>query len=120
MRAWITVAIRRHENSLEINADGWCLAAEAVKSVQFTLCGVSRRLPIYLPRPDVHAAINADNAYPPLHALCSGINGQIMLPGLAADDNPIAVDVDILAVDGRVVPRGRFMITPGADAILVN
>jgi ubiquinone/menaquinone biosynthesis C-methylase UbiE len=120
MRLWMMLSIERHENDIELIAHGWCVAAMAVRSVQFSLCGISHRLPIYLPRPDVHGAINADGTFPALHALCSGIDGRIRLKDVAAGGDPIAVDVEILTVDGRVVPKGRCMVVPDGDGVLVS
>ncbi|HEY4174113.1 MAG TPA: hypothetical protein VGM42_13875, partial [Rhodopila sp.] len=96
------------------------LADEMVRAMQFTLCGVTRRLPVYLPRPDVHASINAEALYPALHALCSGISGRIPLTDLAFGDGPIPVDVAILTVSGRAIPRRRQLIRPDDEGILVN
>lgn len=120
VRMWMTLAIECRGTEVDMVAEGWCLAGEMVRAVRFTLCGVDRRLPIYLPRPDVHAAMNAGNAYPALHALCSGINGRIPLAEMAIGDDPIPVDVDILTAGDRVVPRGRYLIKPNAGSVLVS
>ena len=120
VRMWMTLAIERRGNDVDLVAEGWCLASEMVRAVRLTLCGVVRKLPIYLPRPDVHAAMNAGSIFLPLHALCSGLQGRIPLTDLAIGDGPVAVDVDILTADNCVVPKGRYLVKPNDGNVLVS
>ena len=118
VRLWLALALEQAERGLELVLDGWCLAPFPVRAVQVAVTGRRRRMPVWLPRPDVHAAINADGAYPPLHSLCSGTRGRIALE--PADDGSAEVCVEIVAADGTVLPRGRVRLEPGGPQLLLQ
>ena len=107
----LVLRLDRDDEGLALYAGGWCLSGAQVRSVQISSGGVARRLPIWRPRPDVQNAVNADNAYPPLHALCCGIEGVVRLAGTASDR--IEVRVDVMAVDGTLMPARTVVITVG-------
>jgi SAM-dependent methyltransferase len=103
-RTMMVLRLDRDGEDLRLVVTGWCVSGAPVRSVRISAGGVVRRIPIWRPRPDVQAAINRDNVYPPLHALCSGFEGVVRLPAPAADDATIQVTVDIVPVDGPLVP----------------
>jgi hypothetical protein len=107
------LTLEQGANGPELAADGWCVAEAPVRAVEFTLFGRRVRMPVWLPRPDVQTAVNANGAYPPLHALCSGINGRIVLEGVPA--GPVEVSVSLVAGDEARLPRGAVTLQPGAE-----
>jgi 2-polyprenyl-3-methyl-5-hydroxy-6-metoxy-1,4-benzoquinol methylase len=111
VRMALVLRLDRDDEGLALYAGGWCLSGAPVRSVQIRAGDVARRLPIWRPRPDVQNAMNRDNAYPPLHALCSGIEGVVRLPG--AQDDRIEVRVDVVAVDGTLLPARTVALTVG-------
>jgi len=117
---YLTVALRRDEAGLEITADGWCLAGEAVKSVQFSVGDIRGRLPIWRPRLDLLTMPGRSEAYPPLHVLCSGIEGTVHLAGVSAVDEPVEVSVEVVAVDGRLLPGRRIVLMPDGDSAVIH
>lgn len=100
--------------------NGWCVAVARVKSVEITVDGARCRLPIWRPRPDVQAAVNTDNTYPPLHALCSGIAATIELRSYVAGAAPVAVKIDVVTVDGRMIPAGTVALVPGGRSEVLS
>jgi ubiquinone/menaquinone biosynthesis C-methylase UbiE len=111
MRMALVLRLDRDDEGLALYAGGWCLSGPPVRSVQISSGGVARRLPIWRPRPDVQNAVNRDNIYPPLHALCSGIEGVVRLPGTHGDR--IEVRIDVVAVDGTLLPARTVALTVG-------
>jgi ubiquinone/menaquinone biosynthesis C-methylase UbiE len=107
----LVLRLDRDDEGLALYAGGWCLSGTPVRSVQISSGGVARRLPIWRPRPDVQNVVNRDNKYPPLHALCSGIEGVVRLPG--TPDDRIEVRVDVVAVDGTLLPARAVVLTVG-------
>ncbi len=105
----LTLRLGRDDTELGLQVSGWCLSDAPVKSVQIGTCGVIRRIPIWRPRPDVQTALNRDNLYPPLHALCSGVEGTVRLAG----NDTIEVTVDIVAVDGALQPVRTVSLAVG-------
>ncbi len=108
-RLWLRLARDPANEAAGLLADGWCVAVDRVKSVQINAGGGRTRIPIWLPRPDVHLGINAAGGYPALHALCSGFEGRVLLG--AAKGMPVQVKVDLVTADDRIVPVGTAMLT---------
>lgn len=96
----LILGLNRHDADLQVSVAGWCLSDVPVRSVQISTCGAVRRVPIWRPRPDVQRALNANNLYPPLHAMCSGIDGTVPIPCASPDANTIEIAVHLLPVDG--------------------
>jgi SAM-dependent methyltransferase len=107
----LALGLRRNDGDLEITATGWCLANVPVRSVQVSACGAVRRVPIWRPRPDVQRALNATNVYPPLHALCSGIDGSVQIRPPDADADTIEVTVHVVPVDGAPLAVRTLSLT---------
>jgi hypothetical protein len=107
----LVLRLDRDDDGLALYAGGWCLSGTPVRSVQISSGNVARRLPIWRPRPDVQNAVNRDNMYPPLHALCSGIEGVVRLPDTQGDE--IEVRIDVVAVDGSLLPARAVALTVG-------
>ena len=107
----LELRLDRDDKGLALHVGGWCLSGAPVRSVQITTGATVRRLPIWRPRPDVQHAVNPENAYPPLHALCSGIDGVIRLP--KARGNRIKIHIDVLTLDGTKLPPRTAALAPG-------
>jgi ubiquinone/menaquinone biosynthesis C-methylase UbiE len=105
-KLWLDFHACPHAQGIEIFVSGWCLAGEPVRAVQFTSRESTQKLPIWRPRPDVHARMNVNNEYPPLHALCSGIEGRFRVGRAAVVGATVRLEVDIIAVDGRLLHAG--------------
>jgi hypothetical protein len=91
-----------------------------MRAVDVELCGVRTRMPIWLPRPDVHRAINQAGEYPPLHALCCGIAGNIVVTDGAVAGDTIEVSVRVLPVNGPAFPIQRLMLSPDGDSMVLE
>nr|WP_294502335.1 hypothetical protein [uncultured Rhodopila sp.] len=104
---------------MAIDATGWCLAAEPVKSVQLGANGAGGRLPIWRPWIDLLDWPEA-RAYPPLHVICAGIEGTIDLPGVRSDGQPMRVIFCVVALDDRLLAPVSFMLTPDGEAGMVE
>lgn len=109
----LSLGLRRNDAELDISIAGWCLADMPVRSIQVSACGAVRRVPIWRPRPDVQQALNAGNVYPPLHALCSGIDDSVRIRPFDADANTIEVMVHVVPVDGPPLPVRVVSLTVG-------
>jgi SAM-dependent methyltransferase len=114
-RTTLVLRLDRDGEDLVLLVTGWCVSGAPVRSVRISTDGVVRRIPIWRPRPDVQAAINRDNVYPPLHALCSGIEGTVRLHVSGAGDTVIQVAVDIVPVDGPPLPVRTVSLTVGGS-----
>ncbi|HYZ20540.1 MAG TPA: class I SAM-dependent methyltransferase [Rhodopila sp.] len=117
-RLWLMLTLHQGSKDPELAVDGWCVAEAPVRAVELTLLGRHIRMPVWRPRPDVQAAVNANGAYPPLHALCSGINGRIVLEGIPAQ--PVQVAVHLVAGGETRLPRGIVTLQPGGEGQLIQ
>jgi SAM-dependent methyltransferase len=105
-KLWLDIQASRNGQGVEVFVTGWCLAGEPVRAIQITSGGAGRRLPIWRPRPDVHTRMNGKNEYPPLHALCSGIEGRVRLEAIDANQDRIRLTIHVVMVDGRLMLGG--------------
>ena len=117
---WLELAIQQTDDCLEIVAEGWCAAADRVKSVEMAFGGHKLHLPIWRPRPDVQIAINSGLVYPALHAICSGISGKVPLRDHDGADGPISVQVAIVAIDNRIIPVGAIDLMPNGGSEVLS
>jgi hypothetical protein len=74
---------------------------------------VSREAPVWLPRADVHLALNADRSYATWNSLCCGVSSELRFDAISpADDR--ACSIDLVFDDNRFVPIARGgMLRPG-------
>lgn len=115
IRLSLTVALRSDAGGLAIDANGWCLAGEPIKSVQLGANGAGGRLPVWRPRIDLIDVADTDG-YPPLHAFCAGIEGTIRVAGAPSGGQPVQVIFCVVALDGRLLTPLSFMLTPDGEA----
>jgi len=101
LRMWLELWIDQRSTGAAIVASGWCVAAERLRAIELGFGNSKVRLPIWIARLDVLASVNAEANYPNLHALCSGIHGEVALA--MAPNVPSAVSVAAVGVgDGKV------------------
>ena len=101
LRMWLELRIETRGAGAAIVVSGWCVAAEQLRAIELSVGPSQVRLPIWIARLDVLAAVNADAIYPNLHALCSGIQDEV--PLAAAPRASLTVDVAAVGVgDGRL------------------
>jgi hypothetical protein len=117
-RLWLMLTLHPGRKDPELAVDGWCVAEAPIRAVELTLLGRHIRLPVWRPRPDVQAAVNANGAYPPLHALCSGIDGRIVLEGVPAQ--PVQVAIHLVAEGEMRLPRGTVTLHPDGKGRLIQ
>ncbi|MBS0638236.1 MAG: methyltransferase [Proteobacteria bacterium] len=112
LRMWLELKIEQGDKGAILSAHGWCVAAEPVRAIELTFGRQIARLPVWLARLDVVRAVNAEGLYPNLQALCSGIDGAVMLVDRTA--LPVAIRVAAVAVaGGRLTVGSATLTTPG-------
>ncbi len=108
VHCYVTLQILEVAEQTSITIDGWCFSHADLAWLVADMDGASWKFPIWLPRPDVQAAMNIDGDAPTVNVVCSGASG-----GIAVDRTTDAfhVDVAVMTVDGIVVPLGRAAMT---------
>ena len=101
---FIELLARPSTDGLTLTVGGWCLAAADVKAVRITLDGATVAPTVWLPRPDVHLAMNQAGRYPAWNALCCGLSAEEFLPGAQARDGEVPLRVEIVLASGIVLP----------------
>jgi ubiquinone/menaquinone biosynthesis C-methylase UbiE len=89
---------------MRVKLHGWCLANSDIKSVRVTIDGIARETPVWLPRADVHLALNRDGGYAVWNSLCCGVDceWQFTMEQLAAAE--LSLGIDLMFCDHRFVP----------------
>jgi ubiquinone/menaquinone biosynthesis C-methylase UbiE len=101
---WVlTLTAERTATGLRVKAEGWCLAIADLKSVRVTIEGVACEAPVWLPRADVHIALNTDRSYPAWNSLCSGVGSELRFDAVRQGDE-IDCRIDLVFNDNRFVP----------------
>ena len=90
-------------DGIRLRTEGWCLLNVEVRWIRVTLNGVAKDVPLWLPRPDVHLALNKSGLYGAWNALCCGLDADLIYPGVQAGDDGLAVAVEIVLCDGNVL-----------------
>jgi SAM-dependent methyltransferase len=118
MVLWLTLGLEPAETGFDLVAEGWCVSGIAVRAVELTWNGARHRIPVWLPRPDVQQALNANGRFPALHALCSGISGRLSAGPAAGTGLEVAVVA--LCTDGTAIERGTVTIRHGEGSVTVR
>jgi 2-polyprenyl-3-methyl-5-hydroxy-6-metoxy-1,4-benzoquinol methylase len=103
LRWVLALATQTTLEGLQIKAEGWCVANADIKSVRVAIDGVAHETPVWLPRPDVHMAINANGAYAAWNSLCCGVDGQLIYDVARTAGQESALTVDLVFDDDRFV-----------------
>lgn len=101
---FIEIMAHPSADGLTLTVGGWCLAAADIKAVRITLDGVTVAPTVWLPRPDVHLAMNQAGHYPAWNALCCGLSAEEFLPGSRARNGEVPLRVEIVLASGIVLP----------------
>jgi 2-polyprenyl-3-methyl-5-hydroxy-6-metoxy-1,4-benzoquinol methylase len=104
LRYVLTLTARRMPEGLQVKVEGWCLTNPDSKSVRLTIEDVSREAPIWLPRADVHLALNADRSYAVWNSLCCGIGSDLWFHGRYPAADTIGCCIDLVFANERLVP----------------
>jgi hypothetical protein len=87
---------------VQISVAGWCVAIPDAAWLKITFCGQTKTAPVWLPRPDVLAAVSGAGFYPSKSLLCSGVNQAFQLAAPQSDD--WRMEASIIATDGTEFP----------------
>lgn len=99
----IELLARDTPNGIAVTVGGWCLCNTDVKWVRLTLDNVTRHVPVWRPRPDVHEVLNRNRVYHPLNTLCSGLASELLFDGVRAEGSSHPFRLDILLANGLTV-----------------
>jgi SAM-dependent methyltransferase len=105
---------RPTETGIHLSLGGWCLAATDVRWVRVTLADTTLNASVWRPRQDVHAVMNQQGLYPPLNAICSGIEAEMVFEGLQPQDDRVPLRFDIVLANDLIVAG------PAPDALVMN
>jgi SAM-dependent methyltransferase len=97
-----------------VTVGGWCLCNTDVRWIRLTLDGVTGRVPVWRPRPDVHDVLNRGGLYHPLNTLCSGLADDILFEGTHATENACALRLEIVLTNGLIVTG------PAPETLMMN
>jgi hypothetical protein len=89
---------------IRLKIEGWCLANADIKSMRVTLDGAARQVPVWLPRADVHLAMNRGGGYAAWNSLCCGFDSAMLFETVDSSSIKLEVSVDAVFDDGRFVP----------------
>jgi hypothetical protein len=104
MPRWSVELLGRHApDGVVVTVGGWCLGNTDVLWVRVVLDGVARQTPVWRQRPDVHEVLNRARIYHSLNALCSGLDGDLLFPGVYPGNDGCTLHVEIILSGGLVV-----------------
>ncbi|HEY2616543.1 MAG TPA: class I SAM-dependent methyltransferase [Acetobacteraceae bacterium] len=107
LRWVLTLTAQSAPTELRVKIEGWCLANADLKSVRVTIGAASREAPVWLPRADVHLALNADRSYATWNSLCCGISSELRFDAITPADGDLACSIDLVFDGNRFVPITR-------------
>jgi SAM-dependent methyltransferase len=85
--------------------DGWVCSPLAVRRLVVEAGGREHLGAVWRPRPDVHKVINGSRLFPPIHALCSGVEESFEL-----DRSPGGVRVTVETAQGHRLALGGMVL----------
>jgi hypothetical protein len=95
--------IRPATRGVSLTLSGWCLVNADAIWVRVTLGGAARQAPIWVPRPDVHLAVNQAGLYTAWNALCCGVQADLPFDDLAVPEEGATLAVDIILGNGAMI-----------------
>jgi ubiquinone/menaquinone biosynthesis C-methylase UbiE len=107
IRCYLTARYQENESQPSVMVDGWCFSHADLAWLIVEHDGRTQKFPIWLPRPDVQAIINAAGEMPSLNVLCSGTLGRLAIEPRTA----VHIEVRVGTVDGMEVPLGCVTLT---------
>jgi SAM-dependent methyltransferase len=114
VRCFLTVSA----SCSEISIVGWSYAPYDVRWLVLEHGVRTSRLPIWLPRPDVQAIMNATGAVPPANAICSGVDARVECVNSRW---PLTLKLYAVGGDGGRNALGDVVLdSPGAKVDLIR
>jgi SAM-dependent methyltransferase len=113
MPRWsVELLARDTPGGVVVTVGGWCLSNIDALWVRITLDLVARHAPVWRHRPDVHEVLNRARIYHPLNALCSGLESELLFPGVHPRDGGCPLRIEIVLTGGLVVtgPAPEWLI----------
>jgi SAM-dependent methyltransferase len=110
LRYHLEINAKRDADGILLSIVGWCVATTDILWVRVTIGSGVHDIPVWLPRPDVHVAINANGLYPAQNSLCSGVDQTITMP--TSTEKILGIAVDAVLMDGstcNLPPHGEFV-----------
>jgi ubiquinone/menaquinone biosynthesis C-methylase UbiE len=104
LRWVLSLAAKAAPNGVGLKIHGWCLANADIKSVRVTLDTVAQQAPVWLPRADVHLALNQEGRYTSWNSLCCGVDCDLLFGSVRPAGQKLALSVDLVFADNRYVP----------------
>jgi hypothetical protein len=104
MPRWsVELNARDTPHGVVVNIGGWCLANIDALWIRLTLDSVERQAAVYHPRPDVHEVLNRSRVYHPLHAICSGMQAELLFADVHPGEQGCPVRLEIVLAGGLIV-----------------
>jgi len=94
----VVVSARAIEGALALDIEGWFLSNLDAKWLRVVVNGRRADLPVWRPRPDVHAAKNQSSRFAAWNALCCGVRDTLVFRDVAA--GPYPIEITIIYVGG--------------------
>jgi ubiquinone/menaquinone biosynthesis C-methylase UbiE len=113
-RWWVELTAHDSPDGVVVSVSGWCLVNTDIVWLRVALDGVSRNVPVWRPRPDVHEVMNTRGLYHPLNALCCGIASDVLFNGLHPQGDQCHLHLEIVLAN-KVTVRG-----PAPPALMMN
>lgn len=113
LHIWLHLQLENTREGRQIIVKGWCVTDIPTASLQITIGTEKYRLPIYLPRPDVHQVINAKSDFPAICSLSSGIADTIDLPIGRGRGTNLELTFQVILANHQVVDAGSMTLRPG-------
>lgn len=107
----IRVVVSSSFKGTVVTIDGWYISNVDVVGVRVTLDDRSEDTPLWLPRPDVHQALNQRGQYAAWNALCCGVSEKLEFSSASSVDGEYGLQIDIVLADSAVLRL------PGPDRI---
>ncbi len=107
-------------NGTAVALSGWCIANAEVSWVRVRIGPHARSAPLWIPRPDAHAAVNAAGAFPNWTSLCCGVDERLSFPDIPPDPDGLPLIVELVMADGPVIRlKASPRLVPG-EALAVT
>jgi hypothetical protein len=113
LRIWLELQLENTRSGRQIIVKGWCVSDIPAASLQISIGTHQYRLPVWLPRPDVHRIMNANGDFPALCSLSSGIFGTIDLTAGNGRGTDLDLTFQVILADRRIVDAEGMTLRPG-------
>lgn len=102
-----------------VRLSGWCIANAEVSRVRVRIGAAAGTASPWLPRPDAHAAVNANGVVSNWTSLCCGIEETLHFPELPPDPEGLPLIVELVMAAGPVIRLpAPSRLVPGEEITL--